>query len=567
MMSDLKLPVGVEDFSEIQTAGFYYVDKTKLIEELVQNWGKVNLYTRPRRFGKTLNMSMLYHFFRMGTDPSLFDGLYISQNKDICEKYMGKYPTIFISLKDVDGLTFEKAKYRLTEIIVKEARKFDFLLKSDILSSYDKDVYKAIIDRKDGKYSIDDESLSSVLNTLSQLLYTYYHKKVIVLIDEYDVPLDKAFQKGYYKEMVDLIRGLFSQALKTNPHLLFAVLTGCLRVSKESIFTGLNNFKVLSITDERFDEEFGFTEKEVETLLAAYGLEDHIEETKRWYDGYRFGGVDIYCPWDVINHVDRIRVEPTAKPQAYWINSSGNGLVKRFIEKADRTTRSEIETLIQGNTIQKTLNLELTYDELDGSINNLWSVLFTTGYLTMVGKPDFNVFTLTIPNEEVRQVFITQIREWFAQTIRNNTDALQSFWTDLESGNAKAVEKSLNIHLSKTISLFDPKGPKSEKEKFYHAFLLGLLIGNGAWGIYSNKESGEGFADIMVETEDPEKGIVIELKSVDTLGAMENGCHKALEQIKNRRYDEFLRNEGYSDIVAVGIAFYKKRCMVVAENL
>ena len=567
MICDLKLPIGIDDFQKLRENHFYYVDKTKLIEELIQNWGEVNLYTRPRRFGKTLNMSMLYHFFRIGADPSLFEGLYISKNKDICEKYMGKYPTIFISLKDVDGLTFEKAKYRLTEIIVKEARKFDFLLKSDILSSYDKDVYKAIVDRKDGKYSIDNESLSSVLNTLSQLLYTYYHKKVIVLIDEYDVPLDKAFQKGYYKEMVDLIRGLFSQVLKTNPYLYFAVLTGCLRVSKESIFTGLNNFEVLSITDERFDEEFGFTEKDVEILLGAYGLEDHVEETKRWYDGYRFGGVDIYCPWDVINHVDRIRVEPTAKPQAYWINSSGNALVKRFIEKADRTTRSEIERLIQGNTIQKTLNLELTYDELDGSINNLWSVLFTTGYLTMVGKPDFNVFTLTIPNEEVRQVFITQIREWFAQTIQNNTVGLQSFWTDLESGNAKAVEKSLNVNLSKTISLFDPKGPKSEKEKFYHAFLLGLLIGNSAWGIYSNKESGEGFADIMVETEDPEKGMVIELKSVDTLGDMETACQKAMTQIEDRRYDEFLRNEGYSDILAVGIAFYKKRCMVVAKNL
>ena len=567
MICDLKLPIGIDDFQKLRENHFYYVDKTKLIEELIQNWGEVNLYTRPRRFGKTLNMSMLYHFFRIGADPSLFEGLYISKNKDICEKYMGKYPTIFISLKDVDGLTFEKAKYRLTEIIVKEARKFDFLLKSDILSSYDKDVYKAIVDRKDGKYSIDNESLSSVLNTLSQLLYTYYHKKVIVLIDEYDVPLDKAFQKGYYKEMVDLIRGLFSQVLKTNPYLYFAVLTGCLRVSKESIFTGLNNFKVLSITDERFDEEFGFTEKDVEILLGAYGLEDHVEETKRWYDGYRFGGVDIYCPWDVINHVDRIRVEPTAKPQAYWINSSGNALVKRFIEKADRTTRSEIERLIQGNTIQKTLNLELTYDELDGSINNLWSVLFTTGYLTMVGKPDFSVFTLIIPNEEVRQVFITQIREWFAQTIQNNTVGLQSFWTDLESGNAKAVEKSLNVNLSKTISLFDPKGPKSEKEKFYHAFLLGLLIGNSAWGIYSNKESGEGFADIMVETEDPEKGMVIELKSVDTLGDMETACQKAMTQIEDRRYDEFLRNEGYSDILAVGIAFYKKRCMVVAKNL
>ena len=567
MISDMKLPVGIEDFQEIQAAGFYYVDKTKLIEELLENWGKVNLYTRPRRFGKTLNMSMLYHFFRIGANPFLFDGLYISHNKDICETYMGKYPTIFISLKDVEGATFEEARYSLVEILAKVASQFEYMLNGTILNDDDKDLFRAIIEQKDGQYTINSLLIKSTLSTLSSLLYKYHHQKVIILIDEYDVPLDKAFQHGYYKEMVNLIRGLLGQALKTNPYLYFAVLTGCLRVSKESIFTGLNNFKVLSITDERFNEEFGFTEKEVEALLAAYGLEDHLEETKRWYDGYRFGGVDVYCPWDVINHVDRIRIEPTAAPQAYWINSSGNALVKRFIEKADRTTRSEIETLIQGNTIQKTLNLELTYDELDGTINNLWSVLFTTGYLTMVGKPDFNVYTLTIPNEEVRQVFMTQIREWFAQTVRNNTAILQSFWNDLEDGNAKALEKSLNLHLSKTISLFDPKGPKSEKEKFYHAFLVGLLIGNSSWGIHSNKESGEGFADIMVETEDPEKGIVIELKSVDTLGEMETACQNAMVQIREKRYDEFLRNEGCSHIVGIGIAFYKKRCRVVAETL
>ena len=417
MADALKLPVGIESFEEIRKEGFYYIDKTGLIEQLLNQWGKVNLFTRPRRFGKTLNMSMLRYFFEIGTDKALFEGLYISRNEELCEEYLGKYPVVFISLKNVDGLTFEDAKYQLVELIGIEAERFHFLLKSDRLTENEKSRYRALIDLRDGHYTMDSGIVASSLQTLSQLLYKHYGQKTIILIDEYDVPLDKAFQHGYYKEMVATIRTLFGKALKTNEALQFAVLTGCLRVSKESIFTGLNNFKVLSITDARFDEQFGFTEGEVETLLKAYHLESHLGETKNWYDGYHFGDADIYCPWDVINHVDRLCGEPNAEPQSYWINTSGNDLVKRFVDKADKTTRDEIERLVAGETIEKSVRLELTYDEIDNSIDNLWSVLFTTGYLTQEGKPERGVCRLKIPNEEVREVFKYQIQELFNNTI------------------------------------------------------------------------------------------------------------------------------------------------------
>ena len=409
MAVSLKLPVGIEDFQEIRRLGFYYVDKTKLIEQLLENWGKVNLFTRPRRFGKTLNMSMLRYFFEIGTDRTLFDGLYISQNKQLCEEYLGKFPVIFLSLKGVDGLTFEKAKAKLVRLLALEAERFDFLKDSDKLTDNEKERYRDLTQLYNGKYSMDEDSLEAGLQTLSELLFRYYGQKTIILIDEYDVPLDKAYQHGYYREMTALIRALFGEALKTNSFLQFAVLTGCLRVSKESIFTGLNNFKVLSITDSRFDEQFGFTEKNVRELLKAYHLEDHLEEVKEWYDGYRFGDADIYCPWDVINHVDRLCGEPGAQPQSYWLNTSGNELVKRFIDKANKTTRDEIERLIAGEAIEKSVRMELTYDEIDNHIDNLWSVLFTTGYLTQTGKTELGVYKLVIPNKEVREVYKLQI--------------------------------------------------------------------------------------------------------------------------------------------------------------
>ena len=563
----LKLPVGVDNFEKICKDGFYYVDKTKLIEELLEQWGEVNLFTRPRRFGKTLNMSMLRCFFEIGADETLFEGLYISKVKKLCDVYMGKFPVVFISLKNVDGRTFEGAKYRLTELVGVEAERFSFLLGSDKLTENEKSRYRALIHLCNGRYSMDEEILISSLQTMSQLLCKHYGQKTIILIDEYDVPLDKAFQHGYYKEMTALIRGMFGQALKTNDFLQFAVLTGCLRVSKESIFTGLNNFKVLSITDARFDEHFGFTNDEVRRLLEAYHLEPHLFETKEWYDGYHFGDVDVYCPWDVINHVDRLRVELGAEPQSYWINSSGNDLIKRFIDKADKTTRDEIERLISGEAIEKAVQLELTYDEIDNSINNLWSVLFTTGYLTQAGKTERGVYRLTIPNKEVREVYILQIQEWFNHTVLQDMGPMKAFLKDFADGNAKEVEEHLTKVLSNTISIFDTKSRDEEKEIFYHGILLGLLRCKFNWGIKSNAESGDGFADILVEQENPDSGIVVELKYAQTFSGLDRACEKAIAQIRDRRYDEYLRNQGRNDIMAYGIAFCKKRCKVVVEKL
>lgn len=563
----LKLPVGIEDFREIRCAGFYYVDKTKLIEQLLDNWGKVNLFTRPQRFGKTLNMSMLHRFFEIGADRSLFDGLNIMLRKDLCNEYFGQFPVIFLTLKGVDGLSFEKATQKLINLIAREAERFRFLQDSDNLTENEKERYLALIRMDNGKYSMDEDILESSLQTLSELLFRHYGQKIIILIDEYDVPLDKAYQNGYYREMVSLIRSLFGDALKTNEFLQFAVLTGCLRVSKESIFTGLNNFKILSITDVRFDEQFGFTEAEVEKLLKDYHLESHLSEIKEWYNGYRFGDADIYCPWDVINHVDLLCEKPGELPQCYWINSSGNALVKRFVSIANRTTRDEIERLIAGEPIEKFVRLELTYDEIDNSIDNIWSVLFTTGYLTQVGMTEQGAYKLVIPNKEVREVFRFQIQEWFKDNIECNTDRLTDFWNSMKEGKTKEIEHYLNWTLSNSISVFDTKAQETEKENSYHTLLVGLLTGNSDWVVRSNVEAGEGFADILVEPEDPDVGIVIELKYSKEAAGLEKACEKAIKQIKDRRYYEYLRNDGRSDITLYGIAFYKKRCKVIVEKM
>lgn len=567
MNRQLKLPVGIENFQEIRQLGFYYVDKTKMIEHLLSQWGKVNLFTRPRRFGKTLNMSMLRYFFEIGTDPTLFDGLFISQNKELCETYLGKFPVVFLSLKSVDGLTFEEARYRLTELIAKEAERFGFLADSERLSENEKKMYQALTALSDGRYTMDELLLVSAIQTISQLLYRHYGQKIILLMDEYDVPLDKAFQHGYYREMVSLIRGMLGQALKTNDFLYFAVLTGCLRVSKESIFTGLNNFKVLASTDARFDEYFGFTDEEVKILLESYHLESHMEETKEWYDGYHFGNADIYCPWDVISHVDRLCGEPTAAPQAYWINTSGNDLVKRFIEKADKTTRDEIEALIAGELIEKPIRLELTYDEIDNSINNLWSVLFTTGYLTQAGRTEQGDYRLRIPNKEVREVYKLQIQEWFRDTVLQDTEPIRAFLQAFTDGNAKEIEARLTKILGNMISILDTKARDEEKEIFYHEVLLGLLRCNFDWSVKSNVEAGDGFADIIVEPESPDAGIIVELKYSQTFSGLESACERALAQIRDRRYAEYLKGEGRNEILACGIAFCKKRCRVVVEKL
>ncbi len=567
MSEALKLPIGIDNFEKIRKDHFYYIDKTMLIEQLLEAWGEVNLFTRPRRFGKTLNMSMLRCFFEIGTDKALFDGLYILKNQKLCEMYLGKFPVVSLSLKGVDGLTFEEARFCLAELIESEVRRFRQLLVGDRLDDNEKDVYRELLSLQDENGAITGMRLKFALKKLSELLFRYYGKKTIILIDEYDVPLDKAFQHGYYKEMVSLIRGVLGETLKTNEFLQFAVLTGCLRVSKESIFTGLNNFKILSITDTRFDEQFGFTDEEVNRLLSDYQLESHLKETKEWYDGYHFGDTEVYCPWDVINHVDRLLSEPEAEPQSYWINTSGNELVKRFINKANKTTKDEIERLIAGEAIEKVVRLELTYDEIDNNIDNLWSVLFTTGYLTQIGQTGQGAYKLVIPNKEVKEVYKLQIQEWFRDLVLKNTEQLSAFWNGVEAGNTEIIETYLNRILGNSISVFDTKGSEIERENSYHTFLIGLLAGNSDWLVRSNVEAGDGFADIIVETENPDAGIIMELKYTKETSGLEKACEKAIAQIKNRRYDQYLKNDGRQDILLYGIAFCKKRCKVFVEAL
>lgn len=573
MANTLKLPVGIDDFKKLRESHFYYVDKTRLIEQLLLNWSEVTLFTRPRRFGKTLNMSMLKSFFDIGTDKALFDGLYISGNKELCDEYMGKYPVIFLSLKGVEGLTYEEAFEAFVRIMGKEVNRVSFLADSDKLTQIEREQYKGLTIMKNGRLAFDKEKLISSLQLLSQLLYKHYGKKVVILIDEYDVPLDKAFQNGYYNEMVSLIRGLFGQALKTNEFLQFAVLTGCLRISKESIFTGLNNFKVMSITDSRFDEQFGFTDEEVRKLLSDYGMDSHFDEVKEWYDGYHFGKADVYCPWDVINHVDHLRDDGDAKPQTYWINSSGNSLVRRLINRADSSTKDEIERLIAGEAIEKVIRQDLTYDEIENSIDNIWSVLFTTGYLTKIGEvklPDSEsyAYMLVIPNKEVREVFVLQIQEWFKAVVANDNDTMKLLSKAILDKDEAILARQLNIVMGRMISILDTKAPDDMKENFYHGLLLGLLRGsNPDWLIKSNRESGDGFSDILIKPENPDLGIVIEVKYAKEFKGLDAACDAAMAQIKQKRYDETLRDEGRCDILAYGIAFCRKRCKVAGEKL
>ena len=573
MANTLKLPVGIENFEEIRKLGFYYIDKTRLIEQLLQGWGKVTLFTRPRRFGKTLNMSMLRSFFEIGMDKSLFDGLYISGNKVLCDEHMGKYPVIFLSFKGVEGLTYDEAFDALVRVIGKEISRVSFLADSDKLTMLEREQYKGLTIIEDGSFVFSKDKLISSLQLLSQLLYKHYGQKVVILIDEYDVPLDKAFQNGYYKEMVSLIRGLFGQALKTNEFLQFAVLTGCLRVSKESIFTGLNNFEINSIVDIDHDEQFGFTDDEVMKLLSDYDRSERYPDVKEWYDGYHFGNADIYCPWDVINFAKKLVSDPSARPSAFWINSSGNDMVKHFVDKADQTTRDEIEKLVAGGFVEKQLRLDLTYDEIDSTIDNLWSVLFTTGYLTKIGEvkvPDSEsyAYKLVIPNKEVREVFILQIQEWFKAVVAKDDDTMKLLSRAILDKDEKQIARQLNIVMSRMISILDTKAPDAMKENFYHGLLLGLLRGsNPDWLIKSNRESGDGFSDILIEPEDPDAGIVIEVKYAKEMKELDAACEAAMAQIKNKRYDEALRDEGRCDILAYGIAFCRKRCRVVGEKL
>ena len=562
-----RLPMGIESFKEIRRQKFYYVDKTALIRELLENWGKVMLFTRPRRFGKTLNMSMLKCFFEIGCDKALFDGLEISQETQLCEEYQGKFPVISITLKGATGRTFDEAKNMLRRLIGKEAQRFQFLMESDKLTELEHQQYKALIYMNEkGIFDMEDEVLKDSLLTLSQLLKKHYQQDVIILIDEYDVPLDKAYQSGYYDDMVDLIRSLFGNALKTNDSLYFAVLTGCLRISRESIFTGLNNFNVYTVKNVQYHEAFGFTDAEVRQMLEYYGFMEKYDVIKEWYDGYRFGTLDIYCPWDVVSYCHALKMQPTVSPQNYWVNTSSNDIIRRFVSKANTTTRDELELLIDGGSVKKMIRQELTYRDLDSSIDNLWSILFTTGYLTQRGTESSDLTELVIPNREIRWISVQQIREWFREESVKDTEKLERFCRAFQENDTTAIEKGFNDYLWNTISIRDTSVRKEMKENFYHGILLGLLAYMDGWLVKSNAESGEGYSDISIEIRQHEIGIVIELKYAED-GAFEAGCQEALRQIHEKEYESALIKNGLHTIYRYGIACYKKRCKVVSESL
>ena len=550
-----KLPVGIDSFEKLRREDFYYVDKSRMIVDLMANWGEVNLFTRPRRFGKTLNMSMLKCFFEIGTDKSLFDGLAVSKEKELCEKYMGKYPVVFVSLKGVDGLTFEDAYRRLRGIIREEALRLSFLKSSEKLDEDDLRSFLRILSEQD-----TSADMVGSLRMLCTLLEKHYGQKPILLIDEYDVPLDKAYYHGYYPQMMDLIRAMFQAALKTNSSLFFAVLTGCLRVSKESIFTGLNNLKVCSISDVKFDEFFGFTDEEVRAMLSAYGLESHYEETREWYDGYRFGGQDVYCPWDVINYCDDLLSNPRQKPRAYWMNTSGNDMVRRLIDRSTNgTTQMEIERLIAGETITKTLNEQLTHNEVDASVENIWSLLYMTGYLTAVDYPDGNRYELRIPNREVRQIYMQQVLSWFEDKASAETDKLTNLYAAFETGDVDTIKEILDEQLLDTVSFYDAH------ESFYHGFLLALLSTCASWNVSSNIETGKGRSDILVSRKDRKIGFVVEVKDVKDEEKLDAACEAALRQIDERDYTAILRRFRVKEIHKYGIAFWDKECRVVMK--
>lgn len=556
-----KLPIGIENFKELQKEDFYYIDKTYFIRDFLAGWAKVNLFTRPRRFGKSLNMSMLKCFFELGTDRNIFKDLNISKETAVCEAYMGKFPVIFLSLKGMNADTYESALEMAVQNIRGEARRFQYLLDSDRLTSYDKEAFAELLQEH-----MTEGTLCSSLKILSELLEKHHDRQVILLIDEYDVPLAKAFERGYYDRMVLFLRNMFEHALKTNDSLKFSVLTGCMRISKESIFTGLNNLKVLSIAEVQFDEAFGFTDQEVREMLEYYGLSEHYEEIREWYDGYQFGNVEVYCPWDVINYCDALRTDQDAQPKNYWSNTSSNEAVRRFIQESDKAAvRREIERLVAGEVITKEIHQELTYKDMYASLDNLWSVLFTTGYLTQRGKPEGNRFQLAIPNMEIRNIFTAQIMDFFKENVPKNGDALKEFCEALKTGNAKSVEKILSEYLRRTVSIRDTFVKKPMKENFYHGFLLGILGFGDSWSVSSNRESGDGYSDILVETDDGETGIVLELKYAED-GNLDAACKKALKQIEKKRYGEELEEEGILHILKYGIAFYKKRCRVVFDE-
>ena len=557
-MPKKKLPIGNENFEEIRKENFYYVDKTGLIIELLHNWGAVNLFTRPRRFGKSLNMSMLEHFFSLKGDKSIFDGLKISKEAMLCREYMGKFPVVSVSLKGIDAQNYEMAFQMAVQIMKRVHAKFQYLLESEVLSEQDKREYRKLLDD-----NMSEAVFCNSLRILSELLEKHHGQKVILLVDEYDVPLAKAHMNGYYDQMVLLIRNLFGEALKTNSSLKFAVLTGCLRISKESIFTGLNNLKVRSVTDVRFDEYFGFTDPEVRMLFDYYGFTDSYDTAKKWYDGYRFGNVEVYCPWDVLNYCDSLLDDKDAQPENYWMNTSSNDAVKRFMEEsANAATKRDIESLVAGGVITKEIHQELTYPEIYETIDNIWSLLFTTGYLTQRGKAEGRQMKLAIPNLEIRDIFVAQIMEFFKDNVREDGDTLNRFCEALQNGYPENVEKIFTEYLKRTISIRDTAVRTEMKENFYHGVLLGILGVKNRWGISSNREMGEGYADILAEPDTGDMGIIIEVKYAHD-GNLDSVCKKALKQIEYTKYEDDLEDDGIENILKYGIACYKKRCRVM----
>ncbi|EOS49267.1 hypothetical protein C809_01860 [Lachnospiraceae bacterium MD335] len=559
------LPMGMENFERIQNEDFYYIDKTGLIKDLLENKSYVTLFTRPRRFGKTLTMSMLKYFFEIGSDSTLFDGLEIAKEKRLCDEYRGKFPVISVSLKGVSGINFNEAKAMLRGIIGTEALRFEGILQKDSLSETDYQQYKQLIMLDNNcEFAMTDGQLKNSFLTLSRLLQRHYNQKVIILIDEYDVPLYKAYRSGYYDEMVELMRGLFGQALKTNDSLYLAVLTGCLRISKESIFTGMNNFNVYTVKDMQYNQYFGFTDAEVTEMLEYYSFMERSDVIKEWYDGYHFSGLDIYCPWDVISYCHALKMNFSIMPQNYWVNTSSNDIIRKFISKAKSVTKSEIELLIDGGSVKKKIRQELTYRDLDTNIDNLWSLLFTTGYLTQFGEDNGGLTELVIPNKEIRWIFVEQIQEWFAEETARDSTTLEQFCKAFEENNVAAIEEGFTFYLKKMISIRDTNAKKERKENFYHGILLGLFSNMDGWIIMSNAETGDGYSDILVEAQDTEVGIVVELKYAEN-AAFDTACKNALEQIADRNYEERLLDDGMKTIYRYGIACYKKRCRVVSE--
>ncbi|MDE7183821.1 MAG: ATP-binding protein [Lachnospiraceae bacterium] len=559
-----RLPMGIENFQEMRTEGFYYVDKTGMIKDFLENFGKVNLFTRPRRFGKTLIMSMMKYFFEAGSDGTLFDGLEISREKELFETYMGRFPVVSVTLKGATGRTFDEAKGMLRDLIGTEALRFEFLSQSDSLSKAEQEQYRVLTDKnRKGIFTMEDEILKNSLKILSQLLYRHHGKKTIILIDEYDVPLEKAYQSGYYDEMVELMRVLFGSAFKTNDNLYCAILTGCLRVTKESIFTGLNNFNVFTVKDTAYNKYFGFTDTEVRELLEFYGWMDSADVIKEWYDGYRFGSLEIYCPWDVVSYCHAVKMDPSARPKNYWVNTSSNDIIRKFVGLANAATRDEIELLIAGGSIQKTIHQELTYRDLDAGIENLWSLLYTTGYLTQCGEEEDERTTLAIPNREIRWIFVEQIRRWFREETGKDIAKLERLCKAFETNDIVSIEAGFTEYLGKTISIRDTYVKKDMKENFYHGVLLGLFAHMDGWIVRSNAEAGNGYSDIVVRIESKEIGIIIELKYAEN-AAFEAACDEALAQIREKNYEEVFIRDGLQTIYRYGIACYQKRCRVVS---